>query len=46
MQQAVCFWVIDESFFLDSVHVNQEAKKLIANEISEYIKDNLLVDCN
>ena len=38
--------VIDESFFLDSVHVNQEAKKIIANEISKYIKKNLLVDCN
>ncbi len=38
--------IIDESFFSDAVHVNQEAKRLIATKISDYIKDNLLNDCN
>ena len=32
--------------FSDAVHVNQEAKRLIATKISDYIKDNLLNDCN
>ena len=32
-------------FLVDAVHVNQKAKRLIANEISDYIKD-LLNDCN
>ena len=37
---------IDESFFTDAVHVNQKAKRLIADKISGYIKENLLINCN
>ena len=38
--------IIDEEFFTDAVHVNQKAKRIIANEISDYIKKNLLIGCN
>ena len=38
--------IIDEDLFTDAVHVNQDAKRLIAIEISNYIKKNLLIDCN
>ena len=38
--------IIDENFFIDAVHVKQKAKRIIATEISDYIKENLLIDCN
>lgn len=37
--------LVDENVFTDSVHVNQKAKKIIADHISEYITNNMLENC-
>tara|TARA_Y100001970_G_scaffold7516_1_gene8620 strand:+ start:2821 stop:3879 length:1059 start_codon:yes stop_codon:yes gene_type:complete len=38
--------LVDESVFKDSVHINQDAKFIISDFITEYINKNFLDNCN
>ena len=37
--------LVDENVFTDSVHLNQNAKMIIADHISDYITNNILENC-